>query len=560
MIRIGKVLQDAGLVTRDDVDKALAEQKKTGSPLGQILVQSGKITEKDLLKCVAAQMHIGFVSLKGMDISKDILQKMPVKYVWHYKVMPVRLEKETLTVALAEPANLWTLEDIKVNLKMQIEPVFAVSEEIEEAIHKYYGVGADTIEKILSSDGEKKKAAEALPKAEVEDVTKLAGAASIIKLVNQILKEAIENRATDIHFEPFENELVIRYRIDGVLQPTKVAEDIRYLYQAIVARIKIMTTLDIVERRIPQGGGARVKLGDHEYDLRISVIPGIFGESVVIRILPTEMMMDLSQLGMPPKEFEMLKNIVQRSHGIVYVTGPTGSGKSTTLYACLNFLKNPGVKIITVEDPVEYNMKYIQQIQVNPKTGLTFSKILRSVLRHDPDIIMVGEVRDLETAEIAVQASLTGHLVLSTLHTNDAPSAVTRLLDMGVEPYLVSSSVVGVVAQRLVRKICASCAKDVSLPPSVTAPPVGALKTVKRGVGCEKCRFTGYVGRMAIYEILPFSEALKEMIMKKATADEIRKVGVKEGMRTLFESGWLMVQQGLTTPEEIYRVVQGSHV
>ena len=565
MIRLGKILQDAGLVKLADIETAIERQKKSGKFLGTILVEMGKITEQDLLKCLSVQMHIDFISLKDLAIPPEVIEKVPVKYVWHYKVMPVRMEKNVLQLAVSDPLNLWPLEDIQLHLKIEIEPILATSTEIAEAIKKYYGVGSDTVEKILAKEEEKKKAAppafsisSARP---VDDIEKLASDASVIKLVNEIIKEAVENRTTDIHFEKYENELVIRYRIDGILQSQKVSDDIKFLYNAMIARIKVISGLDIVERRIPQSGGARIRMGTREYDLRVSIIPDNYSEGMVIRILPTEMLIDLQSLGMPQRDRELLENLVKRPHGILYVTGPTGSGKTTTLYACLAKLNKPEVKIVTAEDPVEYKMKYIEQIQVNPKVGLTFASVLRSVLRHDPDIIMVGEVRDLETAEIAVQASLTGHLVLSTLHTNDAPSAVTRLVDMGVEPYLVSSTVIGMVAQRLLRKLCPHCKKEEKWDPSTIPSNLAALigkqklEKVMTAKGCEKCRFTGYQGRMAIYEILQFTEAIRALCVKKSTAAEIRQAAIAGGMTTLVQAGWEKVIEGLTTPEEVLRVV-----
>jgi len=563
MIKIGKILQDAGLVSPADVEKALVEQKKTGKFLGALLVEMGKISEADLLKCLSAQMHIDFVTLAQMAIPREVIDRVPVKYVWHYKVMPVKFENNTLTVAISDPLNMWPLEDIKLHLKMEIEPVLACSADIEEALRKYYGVGASTIDRILAKEDDKKKTPEVISgKGGVEDIERLAGDASVINLVNEIIKEAVENRATDIHFEPYEDELVVRYRIDGILQATKVSEDIRFLYSAIIARIKVMANLDIIERRLPQSGSIRIRMAAQEYDLRVSVIPDNYGEGVVIRVLPSEMLLDLAQLGAAPKDAATIESLIHRPYGIIYVTGPTGSGKTTTLYACLSQLNKPDVKIITVEDPVEYKMKHVEQVQVNVKVGLTFSNVLRSVLRHDPDIIMVGEVRDVETAQIAIQASLTGHLVLSTLHTNDAPGAVTRLLDMGVEPFLVSSSVIAVIAQRLIRKVCPACSQEIELSNQMLPGTLQYLAPkkvkVKKMVGCEKCRFSGYQGRQAIYEVLPFTSAIKDLTMRKASSSEIRDIARQEGMKTLFEASWEKVVEGVTTVEEVLRVVQES--
>ena len=345
MIKIGKVLEDAGLVKAKDVELALEQQKLTGKFLGHVLVEMGKITEADLLRCLSKQMHIPFVSLKEMTISKEVIQKIPVKYAWHYRVMPVKFEDGVVSVALSNPLNLWPLEDMKQHLQMDIEPVIACTSEIEEAIRKYYGVGADTIEKIISKDEEKLKTPSITIKGSGEDIEKLAGDASVIRLVNEIVKEGIESRATDIHFERYDNELLVRYRIDGMLQKAKISDDIKFLYSAIVARIKVMSSLDIVERRVPQSGAAHIRMGSNEYDLRVSVIPDNYGEGVVIRILPSEMLIDLNQLGMPEKDMKLLESFIHRSHGVIYVTGPTGSGKTTTLYACLNRLNKPNIKI-----------------------------------------------------------------------------------------------------------------------------------------------------------------------------------------------------------------------
>ncbi|MBF0253553.1 MAG: Flp pilus assembly complex ATPase component TadA [Candidatus Omnitrophica bacterium] len=561
MLKIGKILQDAGLVTAGDIEAAVEIQRQNGKYLGEILIEMGKITEESLLECLSRQMNIPYVRLRSAEIPREAIEKMPVKFVWHYKIMPVRYENNILTVAISDPLNTWPLDGIKMQLKTEIDTVLSTSGDISEAMHRYYGVGSETVEKILSKEEEKRDPAVTTLEP-VEDIEKLAGDASVVQLVNQILVEAIHTRATDVHFEPYDKELVVRYRVDGVLQPAKVSDDIRYLYKAIVARIKIMTGLDMVERRLPQSGGTRVRLENRQFDLRVSVIPDAYGEGVVIRVLPTEMLMSLEHLGMSPEDLKLAQDLIAHPHGLVFVTGPTGSGKTTTLYACLSRLNQPNVKIITVEDPVEYKLRFVEQIQVHTKAGLTFSQVLRSVLRHDPDIIMVGEVRDHETAEIAVQASLTGHLVLSTLHTNDAAGAVTRLLDMQIEPYLVSSTVLGVVAQRLVRKVCPHCAKDQPWDPSGLPAvlresiPGPELQSVKRAVGCDRCRQSGYQGRLAIYEILPFTPEIHELVIRRASAGEVKKVACAAGMRTLFQSGWEKIRQGDTTPEELLRVVQ----
>ena len=560
-MKIGEMLLKEGLVSAADIDQAVAAQKESGKFLGRVLIEMGKISEANLLRCLSTQMHIRFVELKNLKVSPEIIQKMPIKYAHHYKVFPIQFDKKTLTLAVSDPLHMGPIEDMKMRLGIDIEPVLATSADIEEAIRVHYGVGAETIEKIIEKDEDRLKSISKNAGKSEEDVEKLASAASVVRLVNEIIKEAIQSRATDVHFERFENELIIRYRIDGMLQPAKLSDDIKFLYTAIVARLKIIAGLDIVERRIPQSGSAHIRIGENEYDLRVSVIPDHYGEGVVIRVLPTDMLMDLIELGMPEKNLKQLETFLKMTHGLIYVTGPTGSGKTTTLYACLNRLNRPNVKLISVEDPVEYKMKGIEQVQVNSKIGLTFASILRSVLRHDPDIIMVGEVRDAETAQITIQASLTGHLVLSTLHTNDAASAITRLLDMGVESYVVSSSVIAVIAQRLVRKLCPHCRQPTDWKPTITvfdSCAVAPGDTIYRAEGCEKCRFTGYQGRLAIYEFLPFTPGVKDLALKKSSAAEIRRLGVEQGMQTLFQAGWEKVRQGLTTPEEVLRTVQMS--
>jgi type II secretory ATPase GspE/PulE/Tfp pilus assembly ATPase PilB-like protein len=388
-----------------------------------------------------------------------------------------------------------------------------------------------------------------------EDIETRGEDASVIKLVDQILQEAIQQRATDIHIEPGRDELAVRYRVDGVLYDTRVSPDIKYLYSAIVSRIKIMAQLDIAERRVPQDGRIKIKIGPRELDLRISILPSVYGEHVVIRLLPIEMLFSLKQLGLLPEDLETLERIIREPHGIILVTGPTGSGKTTTLYASLSKLNTREKKIITVEDPVEYELRGITQLQMNSKVNVTFANSLRSMLRHDPDIMMVGEIRDLETAEIAVQAALTGHLVFSTLHTNDAASAVTRLMHMGIQPYLITSAAKAFIAQRLVRLLCMECREKVSNTTASVLPDAN-LTSYYRRKGCEACRFTGYKGRTAIYEILVVDERIKELMLEKAPSDIIKKEAVRAGMKTLYQDGLRKVAAGLTTSEEILMTTQ----
>ena len=548
-IRLGEILLEKKLITKEQLETALKEREKTGEFLGQILIRMGAISEAELAKALSQQMGLAYVNLKELKIDDAVIRRVPAKFVWHYKIMPVKLEGNLLTIAVSNPFDMWPLDDIEVNLSFRVERVLSTPSEIAQAIKRYYGVGAETIEGIL--ERAPRASYDLTLKEKTEDIEKMAEDASVIKLVNQILQQAIKDEATDIHIEPFRGELILRSRIDGILYDTAVSDDIKYLYPSIVSRIKIMAGLDIVERRLPQDGGARVKVGKDEYDLRVSLLPSVHGENVVIRILPTRMLFSLEKLGLIADDLKKMEDLINRPHGIIFLTGPTGSGKTTTLYAALNKLNAPARKIITIEDPVEYELRMITQIQINPKIELTFARALRSMLRHDPDVMMVGEVRDLETAEIAIQAALTGHLVFSTLHTNDAASAATRLLDMGLEPYLVASSVEAFIAQRLVRVICENCKeKETSHSPLTTIHYTGK--------GCEKCKQTGYKGRTAIYEILMLNEPIRELIMKKASSEEIKKKAVSLGMRTLKDDGLEKIKAGITTVDEVMRVTQIS--
>jgi type II secretory ATPase GspE/PulE/Tfp pilus assembly ATPase PilB-like protein len=466
--------------------------------------------------------------------------------------MPLKIEKNTLTIAVSDPMAIWSMEDLKLHLGYSIERVLATEEQILNAIRKYYGFGADTVEKILAQEGVKEEVKARVK--EVEDLEKSAQDASVIKLVNQILSEAISSRATDIHIEPYRDKVRVRYRIDGVLYDMNVSEQIKYLHQAIVSRIKILSNLNVVEKRLPQDGRAIIKLGGKQVDLRISVIPSIYGESVVIRILPMQLLFNLEELGFFSEDLKKLEEIMGKPYGIIFLTGPTGSGKTTTLYACLSKLNKDTVKIITIEDPVEYEMPGIMQIQIKPEIGFSFASALRSILRHDPDIMMVGEVRDLETAELAIRTALTGHLIFSTLHTNDAPSGATRLIDIGIEPYLVASSVNAFISQRLVRVICPNCKEEVRDKSKV--PESFKNMRIYRGRGCQECNSIGYRGSTAIYEILVIEPKIQELILSKASASQIKEKAKDLGFKTLKDIGIEKVKLGITTPEEVLRVTE----
>jgi type II secretory ATPase GspE/PulE/Tfp pilus assembly ATPase PilB-like protein len=563
-IRLGKILVEEKLITVEELSAALSEQSRTREALGEILVRFGFVTEEKMLRALAKQQGIHFIELTSIVVEDKVLRSVPGKFVLHYKIMPISLEGDLLTVALADPFDMLPIDDLETHLGFKVGKVLATKEDIEAAIKKYYGVGAETIDRILSDDARPAQAAELSTDEKVDDLEKLAESASVIKLVNQILQEAITERATDIHFEHFLGELILRYRIDGLLYDASVNEKIKYLYLAIVSRIKIMAGLDIVERRLPQDGRVKVKVGTFEYELRVSIIPTLYGENIVIRILPTKMLFDIADLGISENDRGLIEQLLKKVYGIIFVTGPTGSGKTTTLYACLSKLNSREKKILTIEDPIEYELKGITQTQVNTKINLTFAQMLRSMLRHDPDVMMVGEVRDRETAEVTIQTALTGHLVLSTLHTNDAAGGVTRLIDIGIEPYLVASSVIAFLAQRLVRIVCNDCKEQVTLSSlgfredqlkaeGFHADP-GTL--VFRGRGCKACNQTGYKGRVAIYEILLIDEAIKSLILARAPSHVIKEKSLKHGMHTLKQDGWNKVLLGVTTPEEVLRVTQ----
>lgn len=567
--KLGEILLGRKVINEQQLESALKRSQTTGEFLGVALVKIGATTEEKIYEALSEQSGIPYVRLKERTIDPAVIKKVPRRMVWHHKVFPVEQKDNHLVVAISNPLSLWPLDDLAAHLRMEIEPVLASERDIQEAIQKYYGVGAETIDKLARRQQEESApSTSGLFEEKTEDIERMAGDVSVIQLVNQILKEAIQRQATDIHIEPFEAELSIRYRIDGILYPAKVSGEIRFLYDPLVSRIKILAGLDIVEKRLPQDGRAKVRIGEKEWDLRVSILPTSYGENLVIRILPTSMLFSLEKLGLSPGDLRILEQLIQRPHGILFVTGPTGSGKSTTLYACLSRLNTPQRMILTVEDPVEYQMRGITQVQVNPRIDLTFARALRNMLRHDPNIMMVGEVRDLETAEVAIQVALTGHLIFSTLHTNDSAGGITRLIDMGIEPFLITSSVIAFIAQRLVRMNCPECRKPIQQQKAVQEiaqrleamgrklPPSDLEVPVYQGQGCDRCKATGYTGRTAVYEILPLTEAIKALILKRASAHEIKKEALRAGMRPLIEDGWAKVKEGQTTLEEILRVTQ----
>ncbi len=560
-ILIGQVLIDIGLISFEQLEKGLVEQKKTGDFICTALVKLGFSSEEKIFNVLSRQLNIPYVRLKDVKIDPLIIQKVSAKFASHYKIIPLELKNNTLVIAITDPLDIRTLDDLKLLLSLEVKGVLASEPEIEDAIRKYYGVGAETLEKIIS--GKEPSEGLKMEGENVEDLEVLAEDASIIKFVNQILSEAIKARATDVHLEPFKDELRTRFRIDGVLYDVNIPETIKYFHPAIVSRIKIMSHLNIAERRLPQDGRIKIKINEEELDLRVSTLPMVFGEAVHVRILSSRLFLELEKLGLLPEDSKVIQRVIKKPHGIILVTGPTGSGKSTTLYACLACINSSTIKIITVEDPIEYQLRGVNQLQVIPQIGLNFTTALRHILRHDPDVMMVGEIRDYETAEIAIRSALTGHLIFSTLHTNDAPGAVTRLLDMGIEPFLVSSSLECLIAQRLVRVICPKC--KAALPQKTKKDLLENIKDINlaaintelyEGKGCEYCRFTGYLGRTGIYEVLPITESIRGLILNRASSQQLKQKAVSQGMRTLRQDGIQKILMGLTTFTEVIRVTQ----
>lgn len=550
-----------GLLDQLKLDSLLEEAKSSGTSLASTIIKSRSIAESALMQPLADELHLGYLNLKNYKIDKAVIDAVPYKFAWHYKFVPIKIENNILTVAVTYPLDIKTQDELRLHFGYDIRMVLSSEKDILEEFKRSYGLGADMVEK---SSGGEVTAAEPLQE-EVEDIEKLAEDASVINLVNQIILEAYKKRATDIHIEPYRGELKLRYRIDGILRDANVSVHIKKFLQPILSRIKIMANLNIVERRLPQDGRAIVKTQDQVLDLRVSFMPTPYGESVVIRILPTTLVFGIDKLGLSSANQEIFDGLISKPHGIIFVTGPTGSGKTTTLYACLSRINKKEKKIITIEDPIEYEIPGVVQIQVMPEIGLSFARGLRSMLRHDPDIIMLGEVRDLETAEIAMRAALTGHLVFSTLHTNDAAGGVNRLIDVGVESFLVASSIEAFIAQRLIRTICNFCKKeDTRNQPELKARiikeigGVSSQQSIKlyRGEGCEECGFTGFHGRTGIFEIMVMSDELRDLVLKKPSTKTIKMLAVSLGMNTLRQDGWRKVIEGITTPEEIMKVTQ----
>ena len=518
-------------------------------------------SEEAVLQWLAKEYGLAYTTLEDIEPDRQLLSLFPARILLKEQLLPLRRLNGSAEVATSRLFATQGLDALKTLTGLTLKPILASSEAIQREIKKHLGVGADTIDTL-----HEEKSFQVVDD-NVDDTNLDAAAedeASIIRFVNQVLRDAIDLRASDIHLEPFEDEFRIRYRIDGVLQDTAVPAQLKRFQPAIVSRVKILSHLNIAEKRLPQDGRIKIRVDESEVDIRVSVIPMLHGEAVVMRLLrQNATLLGMGELGMDKRELEGFRRVLQMPHGIILVTGPTGSGKTSTLYTALNEINDALRKIITIEDPVEYQLKGVNQIQVSEKAGLTFARGLRSILRHDPDVILIGEIRDQETAQIAVQASLTGHLVFSTLHTNDAPGALTRLVDMGVEPYLVASSLEAVLAQRLVRVLCAHCKQADNSPTAQAFKAslgIPATATIYRSVGCRECRHTGFHGRHAIFEWMDTDSEIRQLILKNASTDQIRDTARRAGMRTLAEDGWRLVQQGITTVEEVLSVTTAKEV
>jgi type IV pilus assembly protein PilB len=560
-----EILRDVGLITHDDLQKAKEVSKHENIGIVEALIKMGRITQMDVSKALASQFGMDTINLAEYRVPDDVISLVPRHIARRYKIIPVYKHDNTLTVAISDPLDVDTVDSLRYILKMNVEPVVSSKTDIETSLTRYYGDADDTVENMLQeiTEGEVDLGvAEKAVDSTIEDTTATEADAPIIKLVGLLILEAYRNRASDIHVEPLEKRLRVRYRIDGVLH--EVDNPPKRLQAAILSRIKIMANMSIAEKRVPQDGRIQIPVMGRTLDLRVSCLPTNHGEGIVMRILDkTSLLLGLGDLGFFSDDQETMEKLISLPDGIFLVTGPTGSGKTTTLYSCLNTINKPDRKIITVEDPVEYQLAGINQVQVNADINLTFSAALRSILRQAPNIIMIGEIRDLETANIAVQASLTGHLVFSTLHTNDAPSAVTRMVDMGVKPFLVASSVRAIMAQRLIRKICPKC-KEPYVPSDYEVqvlklnPEEVRKATLYKGRGCQDCSRTGYRGRMGIYEIFRIDDEVRRLIYEKVPSNVIRARARELGMRTLREDGVRKIMAGITTPEEVISITQGD--
>ncbi|HAZ63641.1 MAG TPA: type II secretion system protein GspE [Armatimonadetes bacterium] len=555
---LAEILVAQGSATPAQIAEAgVLGRESPGKPLGELLLGLGHVTSGQLAAALAAQYGLPLRTLRESELDPTVIRLVPAELAFRYQLLPLRRDNGELLVALADPANLAALDDLRFVTGLRVEPVVADAEDVRRLVEDHYlhrvmgGSADDDDVQVMADDDE-----------DLSDVQSMAREALVVRLVNMLLRQAVQDRASDIHLEPFERELIVRFRIDGVLRP--MPSPSKRLQAAIISRVKIMAEMDIAERRLPQDGRIKVRVEGREIDLRISTVPTLYGESVVMRLLDRDAgLLSLAGLGFPETTRERFERLLKIPYGILLATGPTGSGKTTTLYAALQQVVSPTRKVITIEDPVEYQLDGVNQIAVRPKIGLSFAEGLRHILRQDPDVIMVGEIRDHETADIAIHAALTGHLVFSTLHTNDSAGAVARLLDMGIEPFLVASSLEGVLAQRLVRRLCPAC-KAPHAPTSAELYDMGNLAdesrqhTIFRPVGCDECRGTGYRGRVGLIELLVVDDEIQELILRRASSAAIRESAQARGLVTLREEGWRHAFAGLTSIDEVTRVTHES--
>jgi type II secretory ATPase GspE/PulE/Tfp pilus assembly ATPase PilB-like protein len=559
MGELSQLLEERQLVSPDQMQEVMSRQTLTGTPMYRLLIEEALLAEDQVLGLVSELTGLRFAHLADVEVDPEASKAIHARVAHRYQIIPVAVTDEMVTMATSSVPDMATVEGLKMLLEKEIDWVLCTQADLSKTLTHFYGLGAETLDALIAAaeDDDDDDDTEGL------DVSEDSDAVGIVRFINQAIAEAIRMEATDIHIEPFEDTLRLRYRIDGIMQVISLPQGVGALRRSVASAVKIMANMDIAERRKPHDGRIKARLGKREFDLRVSVLPASFGETVNMRILSRNSThVDIANLGLSDDQLPKITEMCELPHGVVLLTGPTGSGKTTTLYALLARISSTELKVITVEDPIEYQMEGISQIQTHSKIGLTFASILRSILRHDPDVILIGEIRDAETADIAVRASLTGHLVFSTLHTNDAPSAVTRLSDMGIEPYLISSCLEGVIAQRLVRRVCGSCAEQVTPPALIVEeireqfPNHPGDFDFRQGVGCPDCSFTGYHGRNALIEVMVVDDAIRQLIVQRSHSNEIKELAMARGMHTLRMDGWRRVLQGLTSVDEVMRVAR----
>ncbi len=558
--RIQDLLESTDLFEQEQLVQLLADARENGRPVCEVIREVEDLKEDQFLEKLAETMELPFQRLKEIEIENEILEKLPTKAIFQYNVIPLTDEDGCLKVATSDPFLPGLVDALRLAAECRIRLILSPSDDIATSAKRFYGVGAETLDRMMQDDRIDLEDDDDLLK---QDLSELDQEASVVKFVNQIIWEAYNDRATDIHIEPMETDLRIRYRVDGVLHETPMPPQLKRFQSSVISRIKVMANMDIAEKRLPQDGRISVRIRGAEIDVRVSTMPTVYGESVSLRLLMRGGgLVTMADLGLNESDSTHLKKMITRPHGILLVTGPTGSGKSTSLYAWLHTINSVDKRIMSAEDPIEYEMPGVNQVQMRPEIGLTFADTLRTFLRQDPDVIMVGEIRDKETAEIAIRAALTGHLVFSTIHTNDSASTITRLLDMGIEPFLVASSVEGIVAQRLVRGLCKNCRQPVELDEAFLLEhnfPIERLASegpIYEAVGCDECRGNGYKGRTGIFEILPVTDDIRPLVVAHASASVIKQTALDQGMKTLREDGWDKVLAGVTTIDEILRVTE----